>query len=1674
MNKFVFKKFVFALAVMSIFFACKGPQQIEELMLFTAEVEPVPGGIISLEQSRFAVGSTVKVTVIPDAGMKLTEGSLQYIAKGKSAVKINEGKKRFSMPAASITVRAAFESEEKVSITIDEFSFAGYAQAPVQYTGTFVELPNWESSDENVFVIEEGYEQSLLPKIVAKNGGEADLIVHRDGYYASARIRVSPYQFRTELKDSGGVRASVLGFLDPLAMRSEKIEMLDLPQYINGSVVCDVGAAAFENLKIYGLKLPMALESISDYSFANTEISHVELPVNVKSVGKAAFRGAPVSNLIIKNPVSTAMSIDAAAFEETLETVFVPFEGRTDYRFNTDLGSFSQLVVSDGGEYGKILVNEEVTSEGHVINFYAGAKMDERISNANYGERVFIEIFPAKGMTVKEGSITVITTNGTSLPVEKNVFDMPNSDVTVNATFIMDGGNFRYELQGPASRGYDGVNSVYTTTDQWGKISVGSIATYVVKGAEVYGRAISVGAHDNYELDGDIVIYDETNGTELSVLKDDNGVSFYGPIVGVNPENVILVMRASFKWKSDTIYVMLDKKKRIQIGKPKERNLAFGAVSADLVGKNSEELKFGTVSGYVFDGLWSADYRRQYYDKDMNPRSERWFPADAVSSDFSSNNGYTVTVDKNTLVPRYVPMLVTLTFLKGSPDGKSGFDSSNPSDVLGKINVVFGSDVSDTSKNPGVRNVANLVPGKIFGDNEFKGFYFVDPGDEETGRAPRSEVMMYDGQGNICLSKDDLTWKIPMNVDLIGKWVPRKVKLVFRSNYPSDDPTFATDEIGNTKNKYNVFIGNIEKYTVEAEVGQALPIVNINLEQTLTDASFTYTPYAPAVPAKGEEGKEVPETLPSLSTKIETQKTVNPLYKLKGFTLNSDYREGDPWYYTPDDTSKNLAPAVDLKEGGVRKLSDDVVKIQGQENRYKESLDLYGHWEFLGTKIKAGNAYNKDDVKREITMHATTAGDGGVFKTFIWKGAELEMADKEGETKVYAVMGTKGQVYDWVGVNSSPISVKPDVNKKGSATLYIPKGVTLRLEGGQLGAYPTKDLAKLGFSAYVKAEDDDSDKLDDDVYGTKEEESATQNFGAGAAALHLPTGARLILAGYGTLQVKGGRPYVPISAARDLPKSGASYQYWYELMEGHKWDTDDDEYDGGRRFYPNDGLAPTPDEDDADDDGYPFDKDAEPYRKELYFFSKYYRYRKARSDMMPSPGRTITSDDDTYHLPPYADELLYSGSPGQTVWRNSDDWWLGHFKERGGAFGGRGGRGIGGWGAGIGGHGGRGGIEVGFGGVVTAKNGGGDEHKAEDTIFASGLRTYDSGNNTITIGSPIEVNRVNVWVRDETKAGVVTGNKVDVKSEYIDYRERGQPGAPGQPGESAGDLDVRDGISIIALLGDAIKDNKVGMYVYLQGALGVIAGSDEPTKVGYENSSYKETTFKTAFTSDNTSGPLFVPISEIIKGGDCGHGTNFSGGRRDAPGSAGGGGGGQGGYGAPIGGGGGGGGSGGGGGKAPRIGTTLAGLTDDGEGGENGNMAPLADKDMTPYGAYYYDNDGRSLGYGGDGGDGGDGPKHELKSAIDNHANCVATGGKGGKGAPPGSSGIISWNSAGEYILKHYGKTVYHGTTTKGNASHFEVFARARATYIDPEEVKRREEEKKKAEEESKKNTQTN
>lgn len=1553
MKKFVFKKFIFALAVMSIFFACKGPQQVEDLMLFQAEVEPVPGGVISLEQSRFAVGSTVKVTVTPDKGMKLTEGSLQYSIEGKPSVKINEGNKRFSMPASSIVVQAAFESEEEIGIDVEEFSFAGYAQVPVQYYGTFVETPYWESSDPRVFEVTEGFEQSLLPRIEAREGGEAELIVIRDGYSASAKITVSPYSFKTELLDSGGVRAGVLGFSDHTAMKSEKIEMLDIPQYINGNVVCGVSNSAFENLQIYGLKLPETLESVGEFSFADTEISVVELPANVTSVGDGAFRGAPVSTLTIKNPTPTQMELTSDAFDDTLETIFVPFEGRGDYRFSEDLNDFTKLVVAEGGHYGKIILDENVTSAGHSINFYAGSQLSEPVTNANFGERVLIQAAPARGFVVKEGSVAVRTMSGDAIKVTNNVFDMPNSNVIVTATFVMDGGNFKYELTGPGVRGDDEMRTVYTAVDQWGTISVGAITEYKVNEMPVKGRVVTVGSHTNYELDGTVRVFDETNGTELKVLKDDKGVSFYGPIVGENPENTILKMKASFKWKSDTLYVLLSKTKRVEISKPKARNSLFVSVASDLVAKDGSSFDFvSDQAGYVFDGLWSADYRRQYFDRNMQPRSERWFPSDTISSDFTESNGYYATVTKNTLVPKFVPTSYKLTFLMGSPDGKDGLN--HDTDSLGTITVKYKSNVMDSLANPGAGNASAYLPTYYpYGDYVFAGFYFVDPGDVTTGREPRSEVMMYDKSGVCVLSNEDKIWKIANDTDLIGKWVPNSVVLRFHSNFPETDPTFAASEAGNSKNKYSGFVSAIEGVVALANVDQTLPAVGISLVSRVSHTTYIYS-------GSGDSG--------TLSEKVDSVYIQNPFYRLKGFTLSPEYKEGDVFYYVPNEAGTDVvvgSVSVTEESGTIksmaRKLSIELLRIPGAENKFKKQLDLYAHWEFLPTEIKVGSEYEHDEETRTITMKGETLEN----RVYIWQGAELPMASKAGESNVYAVLGKAGTVHDWVGVNSSPLAVRyvdsnkhgDDDKRNGDVTLYIPKGVTLRLEGGQLGKYPNGNLNDLGFKAY----------------------DAEKNFGAGAAAFHLPSGARLRLIGYGTLEVKGGRPYVPIAAARDLPVHG----------DGGTWE-DWINHDGGQNQKKiNDGFAPVVDIFDADGDGFPLRSDknnqsAKNYMETLDQFFRYYRYRLSRPDRMASPGRMVNG----LALPPFENTLLYSGSPGQTNRRNSGGWGVGLSKEHGGTFGGRGGRGLGGWGAGIGGHGGRGGIESGFGGVAVEK--GGADHTVENEIYAASTYGGSNGVKVPIFGS---------------------GDFDDKNVDRSLYSERGKKGSSGEPGGNAGTLTVDDGVSVLAIVGDGAFDE---IYVYDYQSLPVIGGKNEPTKVTAEG--YTDKVYAKAFPVVE-DGPLVVKITDVIKGGGQGYGLNWGGGHRDAPGSSGGGGGGQGGFGAPIGGGGGGGGSGGGGAKAPRIGTTLAGSKAHGEEGIGGNLISGSGASLSDH--YYFDGrSGKSIGYGASGGEGGTTQKLDGRTRVYAHEDCTAKGGKGGDGGKAGTTGVTTWNSSGMFRVK--------------------------------------------------------
>lgn len=89
---------------------------------YTVDVEECEGGTISVSQSPALPGNIIDLTVVPDEGMKLKEGSLKY-TDGVEEVSISETS--FVMPESDVTIFAEFVAATEAALTAKNIVMVG-------------------------------------------------------------------------------------------------------------------------------------------------------------------------------------------------------------------------------------------------------------------------------------------------------------------------------------------------------------------------------------------------------------------------------------------------------------------------------------------------------------------------------------------------------------------------------------------------------------------------------------------------------------------------------------------------------------------------------------------------------------------------------------------------------------------------------------------------------------------------------------------------------------------------------------------------------------------------------------------------------------------------------------------------------------------------------------------------------------------------------------------------------------------------------------------------------------------------------------------------------------------------------------------------------------------------------------------------------------------------------------------------------------------------------------------------------------------------------------------------------------------------------------------------------------------------------------------------------------
>jgi hypothetical protein len=411
-NNFVFGALILIAAL--LFMACPGLLDPEEEYEVTVDTAIQNGKITATPQSG-AEGTEITLTITPNNGYVLQEGSLKYTSDSGAAVPITGTK--FSLPAANVTVTAVFEAVINYTVTVTDAVHgkieAGIKSAP---SGTPIEI---RANPDPGYRLKE---LKANDKVIDVTGAAPWKITLTENVTLTAEFEAVPadtYTVTIDALEHGSVTAT--------------------PQYgaagtaITLAVIPDSGYVLQEgSLKYTHGSEPVLIEGTQfNLPAANVRVTAVfeAAPANTYTVSIATLQYGNITAAPQNGAEGTEITLTLSP-----DTGYVLKPGSLRYTYGGATVAITETKFKLPAE--NVTVTAEFVAVPYTVSIAAlqHGSITAAPQSGAVGTEITLTVSPEAGYVLQAGSLEY-THGGAAVPITGTKFSLPAADVTVTAKF---------------------------------------------------------------------------------------------------------------------------------------------------------------------------------------------------------------------------------------------------------------------------------------------------------------------------------------------------------------------------------------------------------------------------------------------------------------------------------------------------------------------------------------------------------------------------------------------------------------------------------------------------------------------------------------------------------------------------------------------------------------------------------------------------------------------------------------------------------------------------------------------------------------------------------------------------------------------------------------------------------------------------------------------------------------------------------------------------------------------------------------------------------------------------------------------------------------------------------------------------------------------------------------
>ena len=642
--------FIILTCVLFFFTACTSMGTIITEDSHTVVIDSsVSGGKLSVSSSTFQVGDTVAVTVTPNEGMKLKDGSLMY-KFGNDSIPIRRNS--FFMPSGQVQLTAEFIPENNTEIILktlprDSVIFMGSVTLDFQIKSRVDDISvEWHLENPDMAEIIPMDEYGTRIALKQLQHGSTNLVGH-SGDGAQKVVEITILDNILTYQNNGVITGPT-----PKFHGGELI----IPDFLDSVPVTGIKEKAFADRGVTAVRLPESLVYIEAEAFAGNNIVSVEIPSSVEAVGFDAFSNCGLTTIYCSSAMADKIWLGTNAFGESVGQIIVTDGILSPFRTTVTWSEYLGFIT---GMDSKAIVTRQLA--GGSLTFKCdGIETSYAVSE----EIVNINIVPDAGWQYISGSVGVKDERGSSIEVRTSddgllYFTMPDSTVSVSAEFEKVNLSYSVQHRGPVEENSNIKD--YGEAGTWGNVSM-KLADDLSK------LTITPIPNPGYKLVAVSVVNSETfhNYTNIETAGNLFHVHLEQGTFTANSGLGIIAI-----WDSVIVNVLFK-----DAGGEKTVHTTKVRYAGDL--KNATFPTIPTKEGYEFSGYYTAPNGggECFIDNEMKAVITKFTPG-TYSSETNSVNLY----------PGFTPKTYTVTLLLGAP---KDIVSPKAQTVVHQITVTYG------------------------------------------------------------------------------------------------------------------------------------------------------------------------------------------------------------------------------------------------------------------------------------------------------------------------------------------------------------------------------------------------------------------------------------------------------------------------------------------------------------------------------------------------------------------------------------------------------------------------------------------------------------------------------------------------------------------------------------------------------------------------------------------------------------------------------------------------------------------------------------------------------------------------------------------------------------------------------------------------------------------------